>query len=84
MMPAVTDALLALYREKEDLIQIGAYAKGSSPVTDVAIKHHDRLIELLQQGSRETESSEVSRTRMVKLAIEAGAEFQRLSKGGKP
>jgi FliI/YscN family ATPase len=48
--------LLAAYREAEDLIQIGAYAKGSSPVTDVAIKHHDRLIELLQQGSRETES----------------------------
>ncbi len=76
--------LLAAYREAEDLIQIGAYAKGSSPVTDVAIKHHDRLIELLQQGSRETEAFEVSRTRMVKLAIEAGAEFQRLSKGGKP
>jgi flagellum-specific ATP synthase len=75
--------LLAAYREAEDLIQIGAYAKGSSPATDVAIKFHDRLIELLQQGSRETEPFETSRTRMVKLAIEAGAEFQRIAKGGK-
>ena len=72
--------LLAAYREAEDLIQIGAYAKGSSPATDVAIKFHERLLELLRQGTDEREPMDVSKSRMVKLAIEAGAEFQKLTK----
>jgi flagellum-specific ATP synthase len=73
--------LLAAYREAEDLIQIGAYAKGSNPATDVAIRYHDRILELLQQGTRDIEPFEGSRSRMVKLAIEAGAEYQKLVKG---
>lgn len=72
--------LLAAYKESEDLIQIGAYAKGSNPATDIAIRYHDRILELLQQGSREAEAFEVSKSRMVKLAIEAGAEYQKMVK----
>ncbi len=72
--------LLAAYKDAEDLIQIGAYAKGSSAATDVAIRYYDRINELLQQGSREKDSMEAAKSRMVKLAIEAGAEFQKLSK----
>ncbi|HVU64281.1 MAG TPA: FliI/YscN family ATPase [Phycisphaerales bacterium] len=73
--------LLAAYKEAEDLIQIGAYAKGSNPATDVAIRYHDRILELLVQGSREKEPFEAAKSRMIKLAIEAGAEYQKLVKG---
>ncbi len=72
--------LLAAHREAEDLIQIGAYAKGSNPTTDVSIRYHDRILELLQQTTRESEPFEASKSRMVKLAIEAGAEYQKLVK----
>ena len=72
--------LLAAYREAEDLIQIGAYAKGSNPATDVAIRYNEKILELLRQGTGEREPMEVSKSRMLKLAIEAGAEFQRLTK----
>ena len=41
--------LLAAYEGAEDLIKIGAYQKGSSPVVDEAIKHHDRIISYLRQ-----------------------------------
>ena len=75
--------LLAAYREAEDLIQIGAYARGSNPTTDVAIRYHDRMIELLQQGSKEIEPFDRSRQRMITLAIEAGADLQRLTKAAK-
>lgn len=72
--------LLAAYREAEDLIQIGAYAKGSNPATDVAIRYNERLLELLRQGTGEREPMDASKSRMIKLAIEAGAEFQKLTK----
>ncbi len=72
--------LLAAYREAEDLIQIGAYAKGSSPATDVAIRYHDRILEMLGQGTREREPMDAAKSRMIKLAIEAGAEFGKLTK----
>jgi flagellum-specific ATP synthase len=75
--------LLAAYRESEDLIQIGAYARGSNPVTDVAIKYHEPILDLLKQDTRERDTLEGARSRMVKLAIEAGAEYQRLTSGKK-
>ena len=73
--------LLAAYKDAEDLIQIGAYAKGSSAATDVAIRYQERINELLRQGSREKDSMDAAKSRMVKLAIEAGAEFQKLARG---
>ncbi|HET6975116.1 MAG TPA: FliI/YscN family ATPase [Pyrinomonadaceae bacterium] len=41
--------LLAAYNGAEDLIKIGAYQKGSSPVVDEAIKNHDQIISYLKQ-----------------------------------
>ena len=73
--------LLAAYREAEDLIQIGAYAKGSNPTTDVAIRFHDKILELLHQGARENDTMEAARSRLVKLALEAGADYQKSMKG---
>jgi len=41
---------LAVYRKNEDLINIGAYAKGSDPEVDVAIKRQPALEKFLIQG----------------------------------
>jgi len=44
---------LAVYRKNEDLINIGAYAKGSDPEVDVAIKRQPALEKFLIQGMGE-------------------------------
>ncbi len=41
--------LLALYRENEDLVNIGAYAKGANPRLDIAIAKHEPLVRFLRQ-----------------------------------
>jgi len=41
--------LLAVYRDAEDLINIGAYAKGSNPKIDEAIKRIDKINSFLKQ-----------------------------------
>ncbi|MGQ0628796.1 MAG: FliI/YscN family ATPase [Phycisphaerales bacterium] len=64
--------LLSAYREVEDLVQIGAYARGSSPETDVAIAYQGKINELLRQGPQDRESFESARSRLVKLALESG------------
>ena len=64
VMPSVTeqgqrDAVhrvldkLATYREAEDLINIGAYVKGSNPRIDKAITHIAAIQSFLRQGSEE-------------------------------
>ena len=45
--------LLAAYREAEDLINIGAYAPGSNPLIDMAIKMHPKIMGFLQQRIEE-------------------------------
>lgn len=63
--------LLASYRDVEDLVQIGAYAKGSSPESDVAIEFNTRINELLRQAPGEAEPFDKARARLVKLAKDA-------------
>ena len=46
--------LLAAYRDAEDLIQVGAYAKGSDPTVDEAIARRPRLEAFLRQDAHET------------------------------
>jgi len=48
---------LATYNEAKDLINIGAYAKGSNPKWDIAIEKIDRINEFLKQGIMETVST---------------------------
>ena len=45
--------LLAIYRDAEDLINIGAYVKGSNPEVDLAIQHMPRIVAFLRQGISE-------------------------------
>jgi len=49
---AVRD-LLNTYQQAEDLINIGAYNKGSNPKIDLAIKMQDKISEYLRQGMRD-------------------------------
>ena len=43
-------SVLATYKDAKDLIDIGAYAKGSNPKIDYAISKIDAIVEYLKQG----------------------------------
>jgi FliI/YscN family ATPase len=60
--------LLATYREVEDLVQIGAYARGSNPVADAAIELQGHVQELLRQGKGDEGGFEAGLSAMVKIA----------------
>lgn len=74
--------LLAAHREVEDLVQIGAYARGSNPMADVAIALRAKLDGLLRQGSDEAEPFDDAKRRMLSLAVEAGALLQQAGRAG--
>ena len=73
---------LARYREVEDLVQIGAYARGANPRSDVAIDFAPRIESLLAQRTEEREPFERSRERMVGLWRESAATLERVGKAG--
>ena len=50
--------LLATYREAEDLVNIGAYVKGSNPKIDEAIRKHPKLESFLIQDMNEADFSD--------------------------
>lgn len=68
--------LLAEYRQIEDLLQIGAYAPGSSPSADTAIDMIEVINELLQQRTGERGAFEPAKDMMVKLALQSGEMIQ--------
>ena len=65
--------LLAAYRKSEDLIQIGAYARGSNAITDVAIEMHDRIQAFLAQPTSDAVALDASQQALLALAEEAKA-----------
>ena len=71
--------LLAAYSEVEDLVQIGAYARGANARADVAIDLKEQIDAYLQQGSREPADLDGARAGLAELALEAGS---RLSAAG--
>lgn len=62
---------LAIYREKEDLIAVGAYREGTSPVIDRAVRMRDPINRFLQQGPGEPSTFDSARSNMLDLAGEA-------------
>ncbi|MFM7133566.1 MAG: FliI/YscN family ATPase, partial [Planctomycetota bacterium] len=64
--------LLAAYREAEELIQIGAYARGANPDVDAAIALRPHIEAFLRQGS--DERSELPRTLRSLIEISIAAE----------
>ncbi len=49
---------LAVYEESEDLINVGAYVKGSNPRIDEALKAHDSILGFLQQENEDVSTFE--------------------------
>lgn len=62
--------LLSAYKENEDLINVGAYVKGTNEKVDKALVINDQLLDLLrqEQGLAEHLSIEALYDRMVELA----------------
>ena len=65
--------LMASYQENEDLINVGAYAKGSNPKVDKAISIYPDLLELLKQlqGMSEVYKLDFLYDQMVEIARKA-------------
>lgn len=57
--------LLSVYRESEDLINIGAYVKGSNPRVDQAIAYRDQLTKFLCQDLTESSPWQQSKAALV-------------------
>lgn len=66
-------SLMALYRENEDLVTLGAYQKGADARLDLAIKLRDKWQGFLRQDREETTTFAISRAEIVKLAALARA-----------
>lgn len=75
--------LEAAYANIEELVQIGAYAKGSDAEADVAVAYHDKIEELVRQGIEDDTSPEQAREWMLRLAMESSELLHRLQ-GGEP
>ncbi|MEX0912212.1 MAG: EscN/YscN/HrcN family type III secretion system ATPase, partial [Gemmatimonadota bacterium] len=76
------DALLraeASYREKEDLILVGAYQKGSDPSVDQALELRPGALSFLRQRPDESSTFEETREELLALTSEVAAPVQRRS-----
>ncbi|RNC81058.1 MAG: FliI/YscN family ATPase [Phycisphaera sp.] len=76
--------LEAAYANIEELVQIGAYAKGSDPESDVAVMYHDRIEDLVRQAVDDATSPEQAREWMLRLAMESSEQLRVLRAGGQP
>ncbi len=65
-------ALLAAHRGAEDLINVGAYVKGSNPEIDRAVRAHGPIMKFLRQGIGERAGLEETRKALLELAGEYG------------
>lgn len=60
--------LMAVYRDAEDLIHIGAYVKGSSPKIDESIEKIDKIDEFLCQGIYEVDTYEETEKKLIEIS----------------
>ncbi len=60
-------ALMAAYREKEDLISVGAYQSGSDPQTDRAVRLREPMLRFLQQQPMESAPFESTRDQLLRF-----------------
>lgn len=66
----------AAYREKEDLILVGAYQKGTDPMVDAALRSRESVLAYLQQRPDETTTFEGTRQTLLQLMQRAGVSGQ--------
>ena len=77
--------LLSAYKEAEELIQIGAYARGSNPEVDAAIALKPALEKFLRQGSHERCELPFTLRGLIELSLSAeGAAKRPPGQGGAP
>ncbi len=60
-------SLLATYEENQELIQIGAYKKGSSREVDEAIQYYPHILSFLKQGVHDAVQHEEAIQQLLKL-----------------
>ena len=73
------DALMQLeaaYREKEDLVLVGAYQKGSDPVVDAALRLRGQMLGFLRQRPDEPTALEATRVALEAIARQAEGAIQ--------
>jgi len=63
--------LIALHREVEDLVQIGAYARGVNPLTDAAIDMAPKVAALLMQNMDQATPFDAARAGLMGLVKES-------------
>jgi flagellum-specific ATP synthase len=59
---------MAAFRDKEDLIAIGAYQQGTDPLTDAAIAARTPIEEFLRQAVDDPSTCEEAERRLLELA----------------
>jgi flagellum-specific ATP synthase len=74
--------MVSAFEEIRELLQIGAYARGSSPESDAAIDIQGRVNELLRQDSDEIADYEASSAMLQAVAAEARQLLNRPSASG--
>ena len=63
---------MAAYRDKSDLISIGAYARGSDPLIDAAIDARGAIDGFLKQGVTELSTAAEADSAVTNLSLLAG------------
>jgi FliI/YscN family ATPase len=63
---------LAVYRQTEDLIQLGAYVSGSNPLLDAAIRVRPQILEFLQQAPGVESSRAETLDQLARIAAALG------------
>jgi flagellum-specific ATP synthase len=59
---------MAAFRDKEDLIAIGAYQQGTDPLTDAAIAARSPIQDFLRQAVDDPSTCEEAERRLLELA----------------
>lgn len=78
---SVVRDLLASYQKAEDMINIGAYNKGSNPKIDLALEKIDRINMFLKQKFNERVSRENSAQELISIVPTGGGSNVRASQG---
>jgi flagellum-specific ATP synthase len=68
--------LLAAYREKEELIAVGAYQAGADSAVDAAIRMRPAIEDFLRQPPDDRATFEVTRSALLELAVRSQAANQ--------
>jgi flagellum-specific ATP synthase len=70
-------AALAVLRDKEDLVAIGAYQPGTDPALDTALSHRSRIERFLRQPVQERSDTSQADARLLALAASLAEELAR-------